>query len=222
MPATALECDPAPGSSVAGAGIGEDAGCWRRSRCSSRSRSSRSTSRSSALFRMVAEGDATLLLDEADTYLGRDVVKQHEDIRGLVERRASPLRGRVPHRDERQEGRAWSPFPAFAPSRSPALDDLPDTIMDRSIVLAMKRRAIAREGDPVSRAARRVGVGRTDPRRPREVGDRHPRRARRGPAGHAGRDLVDRGGRCVGGVDRDRRHGRRGVVGTDPRRRRAR
>jgi hypothetical protein len=94
----------------------------------------------SALFRMVAEGDATLLLDEADTYLGHDVVKQHEDIRGLVN--AGHRRSGVAYRTEMngKKGEVVA-FPAFAPCAIAGIGDLPDTILDRSVVIAMKRRA---------------------------------------------------------------------------------
>jgi hypothetical protein len=94
----------------------------------------------SALFRMVAQGNATLLLDEADTYLGHDVVKQHEDIRALVN--AGHRRSGVAYRTEMngKKGEVVA-FPAFAPCAIAGSGDLPDTILDRSVVIAMKRRA---------------------------------------------------------------------------------
>jgi hypothetical protein len=66
-----------------------------------------------ALYRVIGEKHPTLLLDEADTYLGASVAKQHEDLRGLI-----------------NAGCALA-----------GLGDLPDTILDRSVVIAMKRRA---------------------------------------------------------------------------------
>src|SRR5262245_39868308 len=49
-----------------------------------------------ALFRKVAEGRCTLLLDECDTYLAPHVAQQHEELRGLVN--AGHRRGAVAYR----------------------------------------------------------------------------------------------------------------------------
>jgi hypothetical protein len=49
-----------------------------------------------ALFRKVSQGRCTLLLDEADTYLGLGTAQQHEDLRGLVN--AGHRRGAVAYR----------------------------------------------------------------------------------------------------------------------------
>lgn len=92
-----------------------------------------------ALFRKVAEGRCTLLLDEADTYLGLGTAQQHEDLRGLVN--AGHRRGAVAYRCVLDKGVRVEEFPAFAPVALAGIGDLPDTILDRSIVVAMKRRA---------------------------------------------------------------------------------
>lgn len=93
-----------------------------------------------ALFRVVAERQATLLLDEADTYLGTMVAKQHEDLRGLINaghrRGAEVLRGEVAGKTVKVIA-----FPAFAAAALAGIGDLPDTIIDRSVVIPMKRRA---------------------------------------------------------------------------------
>jgi hypothetical protein len=93
-----------------------------------------------ALYRVVADRQPTLLLDEADTYLGNVVAKQHEDIRGLIN--AGHRRGAMTYRGE-VSGKSVSvvEFPAFAACAVAGIGDLPDTILDRSVIVAMKRRA---------------------------------------------------------------------------------
>ena len=72
-----------------------------------------------ALFRVVADQSPTLLLDEADTYLGTAIAKQHEDIRGLIN--AGHRRGAMAYRGEvRKDGRASSSSPRSPRARSPA------------------------------------------------------------------------------------------------------
>jgi hypothetical protein len=93
-----------------------------------------------ALFRKVAEpGVTTVLLDEADTYLGVRVAKEHEDIRGLVNaghrRGAKAMRAAIGAKGVKVEE-----FDAFAPVALAGIGDLPDTIIDRSVVIAMRRR----------------------------------------------------------------------------------
>lgn len=102
-----------------------------------------------ALFRKVAEGRCTLLLDEADTYLGLGTAQQHEDLRGLVN--AGHRRGAVAYRCVVDKGVKVEEFPAFAPAALAGIGDLPDTILDRSIVVAMKRRAPGEHVDPFRR-----------------------------------------------------------------------
>lgn len=92
-----------------------------------------------ALFRKVADGRCTLLLDEADTYLGLKVAQQHEDLRGLVN--AGHRRGAVAYRCVVEKGVTVQEFPAFAPVAIAGIGDMPDTIIDRAIVVSMKRRA---------------------------------------------------------------------------------
>lgn len=93
-----------------------------------------------ALYRVIGNGDRTLLLDEADTYLGAMVAKQHEDLRGLIN--AGHRRGAEVYRAEVSGKKTTvTAFPAFAPAALAGLGDLPDTIIDRSIVVTMRRRA---------------------------------------------------------------------------------
>ena len=72
-----------------------------------------------ALYRVVADRQPTLLLDEADTYLGNTVAKQHEDIRGLIN--AGHRRGAMIYRGE-VSGKAVSvvEFPRSPPAPSQA------------------------------------------------------------------------------------------------------
>lgn len=93
-----------------------------------------------ALYRVVADKQPTLLLDEADTYLGNVIAKQHEELRGLIN--AGHRRGATVYRGE-VSGKAVKvvEFPAFAACALAGIGDLPDTILDRSVIIAMKRRA---------------------------------------------------------------------------------
>lgn len=95
----------------------------------------------SALFRIVGGGNPpTLLLDEADTYLGVMVAKQHEDLRGLIN--AGHRRGATVYRSEiAGKSVKVQEFPAYAAAALAGIGDLPDTIIDRSIVITMRRRA---------------------------------------------------------------------------------
>ncbi len=100
-----------------------------------------------ALFRLVADKQPTLLLDEADSYLGNVIAKQHEDLRGLIN--AGHRRGATVYRGE-VAGRTVKvvEFPAFAACALAGIGDLPDTILDRSIIIAMKRRAPDEQIEP--------------------------------------------------------------------------
>jgi Protein of unknown function (DUF3631) len=93
-----------------------------------------------ALYRLVGDKQPTLLLDECDTYLGNIIAKQHEDLRGLIN--AGHRRGAMVYRGE-IAGKSVKvvEFPAFAAVALAGIGDLPDTVMDRSIVIGMKRRA---------------------------------------------------------------------------------
>jgi hypothetical protein len=103
-----------------------------------------------ALFRIVGGEDrATLLMDEADTYLGWKVAREHEDVRGLVN--AGHRRGAVAYRVSVEKGITVQEFPAFAAVALAGIGDLPDTILDRSVVVSMKRRAPCEQVDPFRR-----------------------------------------------------------------------
>jgi hypothetical protein len=102
------------------------------------------------LFRVVG-GDVpvTLLMDEADSYLGWKVAREHEDIRGLVN--AGHRRGATAYRMNMEGGAQVQEFRAFGAVALAGIGDLPDTIIDRSVVVAMKRRSPDETVEPFRR-----------------------------------------------------------------------
>ncbi|WP_327368862.1 DUF3631 domain-containing protein [Streptomyces sp. NBC_01217] len=97
-----------------------------------------------AVFRSITEEPPTLLVDEADTIFGTPKqAEKNEEMRGLLN--AGHQRNRyvtrvvgndhIPHR-----------FATFAMAALAGIGDLPDTIMDRAVVVRMRRRA---EGERV-------------------------------------------------------------------------
>lgn len=93
-----------------------------------------------ALFRAIDADHPTLLFDEADTYFGPRAARHHEELRGLVN--AGHRRGAVAYRVEAKGNEmGLRAFPAFAAVALAGIGDLPDTIVDRSILIPMRRRA---------------------------------------------------------------------------------
>ena len=94
-----------------------------------------------ALFRSVADPASrrTILFDEIDTIFGPKA-KEHEELRGLLNagHRRSGVAYRCVGEGTRQEVAA---FPAYAAVALAGLGQLPDTILTRSIVIRMRRRA---------------------------------------------------------------------------------
>jgi hypothetical protein len=94
-----------------------------------------------ALFRSVADPAArrTILFDEIDTIFGPKA-KEHEELRGLLNagHRRSGVAYRCVGEGTRQEVAA---FPAYAGVALAGLGQLPDTILTRSVVIRMRRRA---------------------------------------------------------------------------------
>ncbi|MFF2142066.1 DUF3631 domain-containing protein [Kitasatospora sp. NPDC058190] len=98
-----------------------------------------------AVFRSITEEPPTLLVDEADTIFGSPkMAEKNEEMRGLLN--AGHQRDRYVLR---VVGNDHTPrrFHTFAMAAIAGIGDLPDTIMDRSIVIRMRRRA---EGETVS------------------------------------------------------------------------
>jgi hypothetical protein len=102
----------------------------------------------SAMFRLVADGPVTLLIDEADTIFdGRG--GRAEDLRGMLNagyRRGGAV-ARVGGRTKSVER-----YPVFAPVALAGIGALPDTVQDRSIIIRLKRR---HDSDPVEKRRRR-------------------------------------------------------------------
>ena len=104
-----------------------------------------------ALFRLV-EKSPTILMDECDTYLGPHAAAQHEDIRGLIN--AGHRRGAQAIRCVGEPARMRvEAFPAFCPVALAGIGDLPDTVVDRAIVIPMRRRG---PDEPVSAYRERI------------------------------------------------------------------
>lgn len=93
------------------------------------------------LFRKVADdaGKPTILYDEIDTVFGPKA-KDNEDTRGMLNagHRKGAVAGRCVVRGKSVETEELDAYCAVALA---GLDDLPDTIMTRSIVVRMRRRA---------------------------------------------------------------------------------
>ncbi|WRY97511.1 DUF3631 domain-containing protein [Streptomyces sp. NBC_00481] len=97
-----------------------------------------------AVFRSITEEPPTLLVDEADTIFGTPKqAEKNEEMRGLLN--AGHQRNRYV---TRVVGNDHTPhrFATFAMAALAGIGDLPDTIMDRSVVIRMRRRA---EGESV-------------------------------------------------------------------------
>ncbi|MFD3946808.1 DUF3631 domain-containing protein [Streptomyces sp. NPDC058579] len=98
-----------------------------------------------AVFRSITDAPPTLLVDEADTLFGSaKVAEKNEEMRGLLnaghQRNRPTLRVSGPNHEV-------SKFPTFAMAALAGIGDLPDTIMDRSVVIRMRRR---RPGEKVA------------------------------------------------------------------------
>ncbi|MCN9244502.1 DUF3631 domain-containing protein [Streptomyces sp. RY43-2] len=97
-----------------------------------------------AVFRSITEEPPTLLVDEADTIFGTPKqAEKNEEMRGLLN--AGHQRNRYV---TRVVGNDHTPhkFATFAMAALAGIGDLPDTIMDRAVVIRMRRRA---EGESV-------------------------------------------------------------------------
>ncbi|WP_436845317.1 DUF3631 domain-containing protein [Streptomyces sioyaensis] len=92
-----------------------------------------------AIFRSITANPPTLLVDEADTIFGSPkVAEKNEEMRGLLN--SGHHRNRP---TTRVAGNDHQPtkFRTFAMAALAGIGDLPDTIMDRSVVIRMRRRA---------------------------------------------------------------------------------
>jgi hypothetical protein len=99
-----------------------------------------------AVVRSIGADPPTLLVDEADTLWGtRKQADSNEDLRGLLnaghQRNRPMLRWDVTTRTLDQ-------LDTFAMAMLASIGDLPDTIMDRAVVIRMRRRAPTEHVDP--------------------------------------------------------------------------
>ncbi|MDA2806134.1 DUF3631 domain-containing protein [Nocardiopsis suaedae] len=101
-----------------------------------------------AIFRKVSDQERrpTILFDEIDTVFGPKA-KENEELRGLLN--AGNRRSGVTHRcvgdGSNQESVA---FPAYAALALAGLGELPDTILTRSVIIRMRRRAPGEKVEP--------------------------------------------------------------------------
>ena len=102
----------------------------------------------SYLFRKVSDEDGapTILYDEIDTVFGPRA-KDNEDIRGMLNagHRRGATAGRCVIRGKRVD---TEELPAYCAVALAGLDDLPDTIMTRSVVVRMRKRAPGEKVEP--------------------------------------------------------------------------
>jgi hypothetical protein len=106
------------------------------------------------LFRKVGgeeDPEATVLFDEVDTLFGPKA-REHEEVRAFLNagHRRGAVAGRCVTRGETIE---TVEYPAFCAVALAGLGDLPDTVLTRSVVVKMRRRA---KGERVAPFRRRV------------------------------------------------------------------
>lgn len=102
----------------------------------------------SYLFRKVSDEDGrpTILYDEIDTVFGPKA-KENEDLRGLLN--AGHRKGATAGRCEVHGKKVQTvDYPAYCAVALAGLDDLPDTLMTRSVVIRMRRRSPDEKVEP--------------------------------------------------------------------------
>ncbi len=92
-----------------------------------------------AVYRLTSRmPPPTLLVDEADAIFGPKA-GPHEDLRALLN--AGHRRGATTIRVNAERNMEVEEFPAYAAAALAGIGDLPDTILDRAVVVRMRRRA---------------------------------------------------------------------------------
>ena len=106
---------------------------------------------SAYLFRKISDPDGlpTILHDEIDTIFGAKA-KEHEEIRGVINagHRRGAAAGRCVVKGKTIE---TEELPAFCAVAMAGLGNLPDTILTRSVIIKMRRRAPGEEVQPYRR-----------------------------------------------------------------------
>ncbi|GAA1677471.1 DUF3631 domain-containing protein [Microbacterium lacus] len=104
------------------------------------------------IFRKISDdaGLPTLLLDEVDSIFTGGKSDMNEDLRGLLNSgyRRGAVAGRAAARGREIVTEEW---PSFCPVALAGLNQLPDTLMTRSVVIAMKRRRHDQRVEPYRR-----------------------------------------------------------------------
>jgi hypothetical protein len=117
-----------------------------------------------ALVRSISADPPTLLLDEADTVFGPKAADNHEDLRGILN--AGHSRNR-PYIRWDVAARKTEHCPTFAMAALAGIGALPDTITDRAVTVAMRRRAPGetvaryrerRDGEPLRTLGEHLGA----------------------------------------------------------------
>lgn len=103
----------------------------------------------SAIYRLLATKQLTLLHDEVDAVFSLRAAPQNEELRAIIN--SGYRRGAVVARSEREGKHAVKEFAVFAPTALAAIGNLPDTIESRSIIIPMRRRAPDEEISPFRR-----------------------------------------------------------------------
>lgn len=104
----------------------------------------------SVLYRIIAKGEVTLLLDEVDTWLSHKNVK--EELVGIVN--AGHSRNGVAWRNN-PETLEPEPFPCYAPAALAGIGRLPPTITDRCLPLLLKRKLPGEQADKLKRGQKK-------------------------------------------------------------------
>ena len=113
------------------------------------------------LYRKIARDHPTLLLDEVDAiWQSGKRNENHEPLRALLN--AGNEVGTIVPRCSGPRGDVLREFATFCPKALAGIGMLPDTVLDRSIVIAMKRRA---RREPVERFRRRDVAAEIEPLR---------------------------------------------------------
>lgn len=118
-----------------------------------------------ALVRSITSDPPTLLIDEADTRLNprRSGSDGYEDLRGIIN--SGHQRNR-PYLRWDAAARATENCPTFAFAALAGIGELPETIMDRAVVIRMRRRTAAekvasyrsRDGAPLRKLGEDIGA----------------------------------------------------------------